>query len=267
MRISTYILLIAILTAFAIGASGQIAETSRVEQTKLGADATLTLPTLVLDAVNTTNFTVSMQSTDLTGLNVLGYRGEIVFDPAVIQPFGPNFGCSNTGTLSASFIVTCNLFPNTSTITYFAFGFAPLSGSGPLINFNFQRLGGVGSVSPLNFGDFFFNEDGPTDPAANLQNGSVTFVGELEPTSAGVTVGGTAFAASGEPVRNAQIVLTDDEGITLIARTNQFGHFIVEGVRAGSTQILSVSSKGHVFLPIVLNVGDDVLNVTLVAEN
>ncbi len=267
MRISTYILLIAILTAFPLGATGQIAERSRVAQEKLGADATLTLPTLVLDAVNTTNFTVSMQSTDLTGLNILGYRGEIVFDPAVIQPVGPNAGCSSAGTLSAGASVVCNIFPNTSTITYFVFSIAPLSGSGPLINFNFQRLGGVGSVSPLNFGDFFFNEDGPTDPVANLQNGSVTFVGELEPTSAGVTVGGTAFAPNGEPVRNAQIVLTDEKGTTLIATTNQFGHFVIEGVRAGSTQILSVASKGNVFLPVVLNVGDDVLNVTLVAEN
>ena len=63
MRFATYILLIVILTAFPLGASGQIAERSRVAQEKLGADATLTFPTLVLDGVNTTNFTVSMQST------------------------------------------------------------------------------------------------------------------------------------------------------------------------------------------------------------
>ena len=267
MRFTTYILLIVILTAFPLGASGQIAERSRVAQEKLGADATLTYPTLALDFATTTNFTVSIQSTDLTGLGIVGYRGQIVFDPAVIQPVGGNFGCSNTGTLSSGASVLCNEFPDSSTITFFVYGIFPLAGSGPLLNITFQRLGPLNSTSPLTWGDFYFNEEGPGQPQANLVNGSVTFVGITAPTSAGVTVGGTAFAANGEPVRNAQIVLSDDEGITLLARTNQFGHFIVEGVRAGSTQILSVSAKGHVFLPIVLNVGDDVLNVTLVAEN
>jgi hypothetical protein len=89
----------------------------------------------------------------------------------------------------------------------------------------------------------------------------------VTPTAAGVTVGGRLLLAdAARGISNAQIVLIDQNGQTRAARTNPFGYFSFRDVSAGQTYIISASHKLYRFTPQVLNVTEEMTDLSLVGR-
>ncbi|HTH51951.1 MAG TPA: carboxypeptidase-like regulatory domain-containing protein, partial [Pyrinomonadaceae bacterium] len=76
----------------------------------------------------------------------------------------------------------------------------------------------------------------------------------LAPTAAGVAVSGRVVDASGNGLRNAVITMSDSAGTVFAARTNAFGEFRIEEVRAGETYMVNLSAKGRQFTPQLITV-------------
>lgn len=226
---------------------------------------TVTAPTQFVAAVSTVS--LALQVSDTTGQGVLGYRGEITYDPAVIQTTGGNAGCNLTETISSGMTPFCSdVIVNATTrkITFFVSGAVPLMGAGDLIKINFQVVGVAGSSSPLVFTDFFFNEGGPTDPSDIAINGLATV--SLSPTAAGASVSGSVVSVGGRPVAKVRVSLTDGMDVVRYAITNAFGFYAFEDVPTGSVYVVNARSKGYTFPPRVITLLDDLAGLDLVAE-
>jgi len=109
-------------------------------------------------------FTVPITASDLTNRGIIAFQFNVIYDPAVINPSGLNFGCSTDGTLSgqAGMVATCNVTP-AGTLRVAVYGAYPMTGSGPVLNLKFAtaRTAIPGSSSTLNFENlYFFNESG-----------------------------------------------------------------------------------------------------------
>lgn len=225
---------------------------------------TVTAPTST--AAVGTIVTVPINVSSTTGLGIIGYRFQISFDPAVLQPVGPNFGCIESGSQSNGTTATCNLFPNTQTITVFWFRATPtLSGTQPLIYLRFQVVGPAGSFSPLQWQDFYFNEGGPTDPVDITVNGLITIVA-AGPTAATTSVSGIAMSASGRPVAKARITIAGSNGEIRTVLSNAFGFYRFDAVPVGETYVVSALAKRYTFVPQTINVTDQVSSLNLIAD-
>ena len=244
--------------------SGQLIKEERIDTGFSAAAVTVTAPTSTA-AVGTV-VTVPINVTSTTGLGIIGYRFQISFDPAVLQPFGPNFGCIEVGSQSNGTTATCNLFPNTQTITVFWFRAAPvLSGTQPLIYLRFQVVGAVGTVSPLQWQDFYFNEGGPSDPVDITVNGLITIVA-AGTTAATTSVSGIAMSASGRPVAKARITIAGSNGEIRTVLSNAFGFYRFDAVPVGETYVVSALAKRYTFVPQTINVTDQVSSLNLIAD-
>ena len=97
---------------------------------------------------------------------------------------------------------------------------------------------------------------------------SVTF-GILGPTAAGVSISGQAVTAGGVGIGNAVLILSGGSlERPLIARTNAFGYYQIDGVPAGATYLLEINSKRYIFgQPTqVINAQDNVTGVDFIAD-
>lgn len=106
---------------------------------------------------------------------------------------------------------------------------------------------------------------GQADPSgefsvARLIGGNIT-------TAATVEISGRVVTATGRGIRNAIVTMTDSFGNAKIVRTNMFGFFRFDDVRAGDNVILTVSAKAYSFNDpmMMLNVQDTVSDVEFVA--
>lgn len=88
----------------------------------------------------------------------------------------------------------------------------------------------------------------------------------LIPTAAAVTVAGKVFDGEGNPASKAKVYMTDSNGITRTATTNNFGNFTFEDVSAGGTYILNVYAKKWQFNPLVVNVSEDIKDLTFMPQ-
>jgi len=92
------------------------------------------------------------------------------------------------------------------------------------------------------------------------------FVNILAPTASGVPVVGTVMSATGRPIANTRVTLTNSEGFMWFAISNPFGHFRFDDIPSGTTYVLNGSAKRFAFAPQTLSVTDQVTNVNLIAE-
>lgn len=88
----------------------------------------------------------------------------------------------------------------------------------------------------------------------------------LVTTAAGTRVGGRVFTNGGRPVSNSVVTMMDPDGVSRSVRTNPLGYFAIEDVPAGKTYVLQVRAKGLVFLPKLVQVGEDIDNLKIFAE-
>ena len=87
----------------------------------------------------------------------------------------------------------------------------------------------------------------------------------IAPTAAAVGVSGRVLTAYGSGIRNARVILTDQNGISRSVVTSAFGYYNFAGVEAGTTCMLSVSAKRFVFAPRVVTVSDELTDLNFVA--
>jgi hypothetical protein len=78
----------------------------------------------------------------------------------------------------------------------------------------------------------------------------------LAPTAAGVAVSGRVVDALGTGLRNVVITMSDSAGTVFPARTNAFGEFRFDEIRAGETYMVNLSAKGRQFVPQLITVQD-----------
>ncbi len=87
----------------------------------------------------------------------------------------------------------------------------------------------------------------------------------LIPTAAMVSVGGHVNV-NGAGLRNAVVVLTDNQGISRSVKTTTFGYFKFDDVEVGQTYTVSVMSKQFQFSPQILSVTDEITELNFTAE-
>ena len=83
----------------------------------------------------------------------------------------------------------------------------------------------------------------------------------LAATAAGVEVSGRVTRPDGRGLAGARVVLTDAVGTSRTVTTSSFGYYSLANVEAGSTAVISVSSKHYRFTPRILNVADSLTDV------
>ncbi|CAN5354116.1 hypothetical protein BH10ACI3_BH10ACI3_13970 [soil metagenome] len=152
-------------------------------------------PPVVVSAPTTTRsvpstFVIPITVGDVTGIGIVAYQFNLVFDPAVIHTSGSNFGCSTAGTLSsaAGLSATCNVNPS-GTLRVSVSGANGMTGSGTILNVTFttDAAATAGNVSPLNFDEVtFFNSGGVV--ANTPVNGQITLIGGTPTPTATPTI-------------------------------------------------------------------------------
>jgi pectin methylesterase-like acyl-CoA thioesterase len=139
---------------------------------------------------------------------------------------------------------------------------APTDTDGDGMPDNWETMNGLNPNDPNDAA--MVNGSGYTNLETYLNGGS------LIPTAAGVTVAGQVLDAGGRGVAKAQVVVTDTSGSEVgRAVTNGFGYFVFEGITAGETYIISVSSKRHTFAnpTQAVTVSEDVSGILFRADN
>ncbi len=91
-----------------------------------------------------------------------------------------------------------------------------------------------------------------TAPGSGTTTFSLTI--SLAPTSASVEISGRVLTPDGRGLTNAKVLITDSEGVTRTAITSSFGYYRFEGITAGETYIMNVSSRRYTFAARVVEV-------------
>lgn len=227
---------------------------------------TLTAPTVGRTLPSTFEIPVTVDEVSDLGIN--SFQFNVLYDPAVIVPSGPNFGCSSDATLSVDLSLLCNVVPGQEgTLRVTAFGSTAIAGSGTLVNLTFATAPGAasGNSSPLSFQNVFFFKSSLAIPYM-LHNGQVTL---YAPTSAPVYLGGRVLTADGRGIRNARVVVSGNSlSEQRLAVTSAFGYYGFDGLEAGETYVVTVNSKRFTFtMPSrVVSLRDDLHNADFVAD-
>ena len=116
-----------------------------------------------------------------------------------------------------------------------------------------------GAARPLDFPNF-----------PNAPGGDGSDIGALElqlaPTAAAVSISGRVLTPEGRGLMNARVILTDSNGNSRSAATSAFGYFHLADVEAGTTVVLSVSSKRYSFAPQVVSVTEDLTGINFTGQ-
>lgn len=89
----------------------------------------------------------------------------------------------------------------------------------------------------------------------------------IAPSAAAVSISGRVLTGSQSGLAGASVYLTDQHGNVRVSRTNPFGYYHFEDVRAGQAVILTVVSKGFRFAPQALNLSEELTELNFVAES
>jgi len=135
-----------------------------------------------------------------------------------------------------------------------------LSGEGELfLNADYYTVADYNSllapgVKTINLGNavilgFGVNDKVTASTTDASGNTSEFFPPVFAPTAANVTIGGQVSASSGQGIGNVRVILTDSDGLSRTALTNNFGRFRFENVEVGQTYVISVANKKYIFEP------------------
>ncbi|MEP7076328.1 MAG: carboxypeptidase-like regulatory domain-containing protein, partial [Acidobacteriota bacterium] len=103
----------------------------------------------------------------------------------------------------------------------------------------------------------------------NVTEFSTWTLGQLVPTAAAVEIRGRVSTRVGSGISRARITITDQNGDARTAVTNPFGYYIISGVEAGRSYVLSVKAKGYSFASSVrvITVDDYISGLDFIADN
>lgn len=233
----------------------------------------VTAPTALQPTPST--FVVPISVNDITGEGIIAFQFNILYNPLVINPFGPNFGCSTVGTIAgaAGLGPTCNVvMGDAGRLRISVSGANPMNGIGTVLNLTFQTAPGAfgGDVSPLIFepATYFFFRGGPmagpvpVDPT----NGQITLLG---PSAATASIGGKVTTSTGRGINGAVITVSGGElSVPRMVRTGSFGYFTIEDLLVGQTYVVSINSKRFIFsVPSrAVTLADNVEGIDFVAD-
>ena len=229
-----------------------------------GSNVTISAP--VTQRPTPSIFTIPISVTDTTGQGVIAFQFNLSYNSSVIDPFGPNFGCSTSGTIAgdAGQGVTCNVQPD-GTLRVAVSGANAMTGSGTVVNLTFRTESAAvpGNVSQLDLSAVsFYNNAGQI--SSSFSNGSVTLTSG--PTASMVTVSGRLLSPDGRAIRAGSVQLTDNGGRTRTTSAGPRGEFRFEDVAAGQTYTLSAASRRFVFDPVAVCVTDEISSLDLIAR-
>jgi hypothetical protein len=115
------------------------------------------------------SITIPITASDTSGLNVSAFDFDIRFDPEVLSPANPVV--STTGTMTAGWSITPNIDGGKLLISGFTTG--ALTGSGTLLNLNFNVIATSATSTELTWSKSQLNEG---DPCSTAASGTVTVV-------------------------------------------------------------------------------------------
>ena len=69
------------------------------------------------------------------------------------------------------------------------------------------------------------------------------------------------------PLRNGEVMMSEQNGTTRVARTSAFGYYQFDDVEAGQGVILSVRTKRYQFQPQLVSVTDSAFDVNFTPAN
>jgi hypothetical protein len=123
-------------------------------------------------------------------------------------------------------------------------------------------FGNFGGINANGTWSLYVRDDGGF-PRPDTQNGGICGWGlELLPvTAAGVEVSGRVFTSNGTPLRNAEVTMTDANGVVRRAVTSSFGYYRFEDVQVGESFVMNVNSRSFRFVPRVVTVNDALTDV------
>lgn len=129
-------------------------------------------------------------------------------------------------------------------------------------------LGNFGGIVPNGTWSLYVRDDGGVPRAAvvsgEIQGGwGIEFLGS---TSARVQVSGRVLNSEGIGIRNAEVVLTDTNGISRTIRTGSFGYYSFDQIESGETYVVSVRSRRYRFTSRVVQLTDSVSELNFHAE-
>ena len=96
-------------------------------------------------------------------------------------------------------------------------------------------------------------------------NSSIVSIIFIDPTAAGVSVGGQVTVGKNGLAR-ARVTLTDFNGATRSMQTSSFGYYRFDDLEAGATYIVSVNHKRYFFEPQVVSAIEDLTELNFMAE-
>jgi hypothetical protein len=88
----------------------------------------------------------------------------------------------------------------------------------------------------------------------------------LVPTAAQVSVAGRVVDLNGNGVFNAVLYMHLNGGEMRLARSSSFGYFQFENIEAGQTVMISVQARRFTYMPRVVNVAEDIVDLTFMPE-
>jgi len=128
--------------------------------------------------------------------------------------------------------------------------------------FELQRYEGTFQAIPTTV-----NTTANTLSASNISEFSDwTAFGDLAPTAATVSVSGRVLDSRGNSISSVRVSLTDANGRVWSDRTNNFGFFNISGIPSGLTYTASAVHKEFTFVPVAVNVQDDITGLNFVSK-
>lgn len=149
------------------------------------------------------------------------------------------------------------LSPNVANFTYSATSGSPPSGVTVSTGNVIAAVNGV----PTESGRFVFGvtvTDGVNPAVINYEL-------HVLPSTSFVPVTGRVLATTGQPIRKAYVILTDQNGNVRYSLTNGFGYFYFEDLAAGGTYTVIVASKQYSFAPLSQTITDAYRNLNITA--
>lgn len=208
-----------------------------------------------IKAADGSSVNIPVDVTNTTGKGIISYQFDLVYDPQILEPAEALADVAET--LSSRMTVAFNRIGK-NTIRVAIYGIAPIEGKGTLLNLKFKVSGGDGSSSPLKIENFVFNEN--SQLAAPVD-------GEIKVSSdESVTVEGQLLTPTGEPIVKTEVILTDSQGGSRKAVSDDTGLFRFGGITVGETYTVSVNSKRYTFTPQAISPAEGLTRLNLIAE-
>lgn len=217
--------------------------------------------------------TIGLSAHQGRGLEYTGGTGTWTLDPTVYGSgnkkyyIGISIGTNSRGGAAWAYYeintVTDTIIANESFVVFtgdalrldslnvYGIQYTPSSGGSP---------GSVGTSNVL-IADLDYNVVGQD----KFVYGDVDIRRTLNPSAAAVSISGRVLTTGGAGIAKATVILTNVQGETRTALTNPFGYYRFDGLRAGDSVSMTVSSKGRQFNTRVLTVDDDLTEVNFIA--